>query len=92
MDKIVKDLSNSSGKALLICGWIFLALTLLINLISHLASSSLYKKTIAEIQNKDDFYPKLKTRSYILSVINWITLFFLGLGLLLIIIFTSINL
>ena len=93
MDKIVKDLPHSSYKGLLISGWILLAFTLVLNLISHLVSSMLHNKTLSEVRNNDNsHYSKSICRSVIISSINWISIFSLATGLVFIIIFSSLNL
>ncbi len=51
-DKIV-DVTTAKYIWLIICGWIFLVLTLLINMISHYLSINYSQKTINEINEKD---------------------------------------
>jgi hypothetical protein len=54
VEKLVKDLTNSSCKWLLFLSWSFLGATLISNLISHIFTSKMHAKTLNEI--KEDQY------------------------------------
>lgn len=93
MDKLAKDLSVAQSRWLLVGGWIFLALTLLSNLISHIYSSNLHNKTLKEVQEGyDDYYKNSITRNRKINHLNFFSISTLVIGLILIIIFSSINL
>ena len=48
LEKVIEDLSKADSKWLLTLGWILLALTLFINLTSHLFAAVNSRKTIRE--------------------------------------------
>lgn len=101
IEKIIK-IEDSNYRLYLIGGWIFLALTLFVNLISHLNSRSSGEKSneeFSEISVSDKDYKskmdilinKIKRRNKLINWINYATLLFLILGISLIIIFISLN-
>ena len=80
-------------------GWALLVATLFINLISHYQSSKSTDNSIDEIDNIIDykitysiFQEKLGKRNRSIDNLNKASIFLLGMGLLLIIIYVSINL
>jgi len=79
---------------LMILGWVFLSITLFLNLLSHYLSSRYNEKTIDDL-DKDISYENLTCRidkrNSIISTLNLISIISLGIGILSIIIFTSIN-
>ncbi|WP_144888641.1 hypothetical protein [Lacibacter cauensis] len=91
IEKIV-TLNKSNSIWILIFSWSVLVLTLLTNLISHQLSSLFHENTINEY---DESNPKMltniKSRNRIIRRINWSTTFGLTLGLILLVIFCSIN-
>src|SRR5688500_4917696 len=52
-EKIVKDISKADLKCLLVAGWILLAVTLFINLISHLLATLNCRKTLQEYHERN---------------------------------------
>lgn len=93
IEKIIQ-LENSLGKYFLIGSWIFLILSLLVNLVSHLISKIQLRKTQQEIY--DDLpYEKQKlnyrVRLIITESLNWASVVLLILGIAFILIFASIN-
>lgn len=76
----------------LILAWIFLGLTLFLNLVSHLISSYYSRKSQDELDNGDEnINDKIDKRNRKMTIINWTTVIFLMLGISFIIFFTSIN-
>lgn len=88
IEKIV-PLSTACHKWLLITGWILLAITLFSNLVSHFLSSQYSYKTLLEYQNGTE--TKHSKRTKWITVINIGTIITLILGILFILIFSSIN-
>ncbi len=91
VEKLFPNLSNVSCKFILVLGWIILATTLMINLISHLHTFRCHSKTIKEIDDCIYLYSKAKRRNNLIVIINWISAVLLFIGILLIIIFVSRN-
>ncbi len=91
IEKIV-NLNTSKFVWTLIISWLLLALTLLVNLISHQLSSFYHEKTIWDFDAND---PKLESkitkRNKIIRRINWGTTFSLTIGILFLILFCSKN-
>lgn len=72
--------------------WIFLSLTLLINLASHLISSSLIRRSSVELShNYDALLKKIIRRNKLIATINWITLLLMCIGIITLIMFVSAN-
>jgi len=92
-DKIV-NIKESIYIRLIVCGWILLVLTLLINLISHYFSISYSERTIGEINKKqyDDVFINVEKRNKVLNVLNGISITTLILGIISIITFVTLNL
>ncbi len=94
---VVKNIGSAKYKWLLQFGWILLALTLLVNCISHIISASKHNKTIDEINNElngNDTYDhnQIKIRYKQIEFLNWATIGLMIVGILLIILFVSSNL
>jgi hypothetical protein len=90
----ISPLKESIGIWIISSGWILLAITLFINLLSHFLSSRYNEKTLKDIdENIDntDFDCKLERRNNIISALNFISIGTLGLGITSILIFTIIN-
>lgn len=97
-DKIV-PFSNAMFVYFLAIGWAFLVATLFVNLYSHYQSS---KSTDTTIDDVDDvigyeltyngFREKLNKRNSIINGLNKASIYLLGAGLILIIIYVSLNL
>lgn len=100
IEKIVK-IEDSNYRLCLILGWIFLALTLFVNLISHLISRNLGEKSNEDLdkiivgsedyESKMDMINKIKRRNKLINWINYATMALLIVGISLIIIFISLN-
>ena len=97
IDKIV-DLSKAEYFWILITGWILLAFTLSINLISIIVSRKLNLKTVDDYDNFDnkeiteeELIQKVKKRNQIISNLDIISLAKLLLGIFMIVIFSSLN-
>jgi hypothetical protein len=94
IEKIV-SLENASSNWLLIASWILLALTLLLNLASHLISVGNSTKSREEMDTGMQ-YEKLITKIYSrnknMRNLNWITYVLFSIGIILTVIFCSINL
>jgi len=93
IDKIV-DIPNAKYFWILILGWILLALTLSINLISILVSRKLNMRTLNEIDIETDrevIYENIKKRNTTIRNLDLISLIKLLLGIFLIVLFSSIN-
>jgi len=91
IEKVIKDLHQASNKWLLITSWFLFGVTLFVNLFSHfLAGNSVYK-TLSEINCDDYDKSRADKRNQTISTINISTLCSLGLGVLLLILFITIN-
>lgn len=93
IDKI-SPLKESIYIWVIIIGWFFLASTLFINLLSHFLSSKYNEKTIQDIDDEIDYNTLIKfidKRNKRVSNLNLSSIILLGLGILCIIIFTTIN-
>jgi len=97
-DKIVPA-ENATYVILIAIGWTLLVATLFVNLISHYQSSKSTDDSIDEIDRIMDykitysiFHNNLNNRNKRIDNLNKASIFLLGSGLLLIIIYVSINL
>lgn len=91
IEKVVKDISLSKDKWLLIASWIFLGSTIVINAISHFVAMNYNYKSIDEI-DKGNYSQKLSlSRNKNLKYINLTTVITLLIGIFFLILFTSIN-
>jgi len=98
IEKIV-NIESSIYKWILISGWSFLSITLLINLVSHLLSKRVAYNLMndLEILDKDDldkvndFNNKVLFKNSITEKINYFTVGFLIMGILSIVLFSAIN-
>jgi len=76
----------------LIVSWILLAITLLVNLISHQLSSIYHEKTIDELNLDRRIQAiKINRRNKCISCLNWSTIISLIFGIVFLILFCSIN-
>jgi len=91
IEKVVKDLTKVQCKWILIVSWSLLGFTLVGNLISHYFCINFNYKTIEEIDH--DKYDRLKAerRNKLVKIMNTSTVFALVIGIIFLIIFTSIN-
>jgi hypothetical protein len=93
IDKI-SPLKQSIGIWVIIVGWVFLASTLFINLLSHFLSSRYNEKTIQDLDDEikyDDLINNIDKRNKLVSNLNLTSIILLGLGILFILIFTALN-
>jgi hypothetical protein len=91
VEKIIKDLTNSSCKSLIIISWVFLTLTLISNLVSHIYTFSVHSKTIEEIDLEQYNYTQAKRRNDNIKNWNAVSAFMLVLGIIFFIIYVSLN-
>lgn len=96
-DKIV-PVGNAKAIPLIATGWILLAITLFVNLVSHYLSSKSLNKSADEIDQVityklsfEKFYNNLEKRNKNIDRLNKITIWSLGVGLILIIFYVTIN-
>lgn len=89
---ITGNVATTSFKALLVVGWGFLVVTLLINLLSHIWAKNKHNKTIGEIDagkySRDHALRRLKQ----INMMNGFTVATLVLGIILIVLFMTLNL
>jgi uncharacterized membrane protein len=91
IEKIV-TIDDSTNVWTLITGWVFLALTLFLNLISHLISSYYSRISQEEFDAKHkDLNKNIDKRNKNITRINWLTVILLIIGISFIVIFASIN-
>lgn len=91
IEKII-TLSKSFAVWTLIVSWMFLALTLLVNLLSHHISTLSHDKAISyHDQNDPKILDKIESDNKIIRGMNWFTTFGLMIGIIFLIIFCSIN-
>lgn len=91
VEKVIKDLANSKCKATIILSWIFLTLTLVSNLISHIYTFSVHSKTIQEIDLEQYSYDQAKKRNDTIKNWNIVSAVMLVLGIAFCIIYVSLN-
>ena len=96
-DKIV-PVGNAEAIFLIAIGWVLLAITLFVNLVSHYLSSKSLNKSADEIDQVisyqltfDDFNRNLESRNRNIDRLNKSTIWTLGIGLLAIIMYVTIN-
>lgn len=90
--EIVKNIKTAENKCLLTIAWVLLAMTLLINLFSHITAARFHWKTIKEIDQNKYNQEKAIRRIQKLNLLNIISIIALVLGIFLFIIFVSSNL
>ena|SRR5690554_6594684 len=94
IEKII-PISESSAKPLIVTSWILLAATLLLNLATHLISVRNSTKAREEMDSGmeyDILIDKISCRNKIMTILNWITFALFSCGVILTVIFCSINL
>ena len=92
IEKIV-DIHKGSFLCLLFIAWGLLTLTLLVNLLSHYISSNHHDKTTQELDSKDpETNNNIDRRNSLMRKINISTVVTLILGIIFLLLFTSINL
>jgi len=93
---IVKNVKLADLRPLLIAGWILMIVTLLVNLISHLFNVYLYDKSISDVRKsitrKSNFdADRTDNRFKIIKKMNWLCIFTLIIGILLVVVFIYFN-
>ena len=91
VEKVVKDITITKCNSLLILSWVFFTLTLVSNLLSHIFTSNIHDKTLAEIYSETYDDKKATTRNSNIKFWNVISISFLFLGIIFQIIFVSLN-
>jgi len=86
-------IKESVGSWVLFLGWIMLCTTLFLNLLSHYKSSINNEKTIDEIDELEyeELTNNIDSRNKTIRCLNLLSIITVGMGLLLVIIFTIIN-
>lgn len=93
IDKI-SPLKQSVCLWIIVIGWFSLAITLFFNLLSHFLSSKYSEKIVQEIDDEieyDILISNINKRNRVISILNLISIILLGVGIILILIFTTIN-
>ncbi len=96
IEKII-PLDNSAGLIFLILGWVFLVLTLLLNLISHMVSKYYSMKSRIEYdlippnESVKVLYNTVIARNFKTDLINWVTVSLLVFGISFVVVFASLN-
>jgi len=90
----VNPLKESIAIWVIALGWVLLAFTLFINLLSHFLSSKYNEKTVQDIDDEIEYEKltnRIDSRNKIISRLNLISIILLGLGIISILIYTIIN-
>lgn len=93
IDKI-SPLNESIVIWVIAIGWVFLAFTLLINLLSHFLSSKYNEQTVQDIDDEIEYEvltSRIDNRNKIISRLNLSSIILLGLGIISILVYTIIN-
>tara|TARA_R110002124_G_scaffold117412_1_gene274478 strand:- start:242 stop:673 length:432 start_codon:yes stop_codon:yes gene_type:complete len=93
IDKI-SPLKESIVVWVIALGWVLLAFTLFINLLSHFLSSKYNEQTIQDIDDEieyDNLIDRIDNRNRIISRLNLSSIILLGLGIISILIYTIVN-
>ncbi len=90
---IVDPIKDSSYKWMLLIGWGLLIFTLLLNLVSHMLAGKYAKKGAKEAAEALNTYDpkKIDKRAKRMERINWITVFTLAGGIILIVLYITFN-
>ena len=94
MEKIV-DLTSAKHFFLLIIGWILLAITLAINLISTLTSRKLTMKSLKDFDDEieeSELIKNIAKRNHLISNLDLVSLISLLVGIFFVVIFCSVDL
>ena len=90
----ISPLKSATHKWLIAVGWALLAITLLLNLLSHFLSSRYTSKSIDEIDDEikyDELRGKLDERNKIIECLNISSILALFIGIIFILLFVIIN-
>lgn len=91
VEKVIPEFVKSKCRILIISSWLLLALTLVINLLSHHLSARNNYKTLEDIDNDEYDTDKVTGRIKIINIINLLTIISLLMGILLFIIYIVLN-
>jgi len=91
VERLTGQISLTHCKVLLISGWVLLALTLLINLASHVTTIKKHNQTIKEIDDNDYNQTRAIKRNKMIDFYNRGSLIALFLGVIAIISFVFVN-
>jgi len=93
IDNII-DVSYAQYKYMLITAWVLFTLSILISLILHLFNSSQLDKAIENYYYQNDLneQKRIAWHDIVINVFNWISTIITILGIIILIIFISINL
>ena len=92
IEKVVKNVNQACYKWVLILSWIFLGLTLVVNLISHLLAAKYAYRTMDDIEHGLYDYDKAAKRNKFIILLNAFSVISLLIGILSLILFVTINL
>jgi hypothetical protein len=92
IEHMFSDFAKTINKPFLMIGWISLASTLLINLLSHVLASRLNYKTISDIDGKKYNSKKASFRRDIIAYMNYATIVLMAIGIISIIFYVYKNL
>lgn len=91
VEKLTGSLNETGCKLLLFFGWITLIASIVLNLISHVKAKKLHYLTINEIINDSYRQENALSRNKILDRYNCWTIFLTIFGIVLILLFVTIN-
>lgn len=94
IEKII-PISESTAKPIIVTSWILLATALLLNLATHLISVRNSTKAREEMDLGmvyETLIQKISCRNKIMTFLNWVTYALFSIGIVLTVIFCSINL
>ncbi len=91
IENVVGKLSDSSNKGVLFTSWIMLGGTLLLNLFSHMVSANTSWATLNDILNNRYDGKIALERQHSVKVLNYCCIVLLCLGLILLILFFTLN-
>lgn len=92
LEKLVPSIEKSAVKWSIVFAWLLLGASLLINLISHKISASNCYASIQEIENNNYDQQKSEKRHKQINKYNSATIWTLGLGIMFLVLFSTINL
>jgi hypothetical protein len=81
VEHVIPKFSESNFRGVLLGGWISLALTLLLNLLSHVIAARLNYITVKEIDMEKYSSAKAEGRRLAISLINYVTVSLLAVGI-----------
>ena len=91
VEKVVKDIQQTKCNWVLIFSWSFFTLTLISNLVSHIYTSNSHDKTLSDIYSENYDFLKATKRNRNIKAWNIISISLLFIGIILQILFISLN-